>query len=83
MSLAADPGLARVEEAIEGADLAPVPAVLTGYFLLTEWAASDGEVYLVESRPEGQAYWRSLGLLEAARLSHAAAVRRIYEDDDE
>lgn len=61
----------------------PASAVLTGYVLLTEWAASDGEVYLTESRPEGQAYWRSLGMLEAARISIDQASRDQALDDDD
>ena len=82
MALATDEGLARIEAAIEAEDLPPAPGVLVAYLLLTEWVSSDGEVYLVESRPEGQAYWRSLGLVEAARMSIDHGVQAIEADDD-
>lgn len=85
MTLAKDEGLARVEETI-AENLGPYEdgSILTGYVLLTEWASADGEVYLVESRPEGQPYWRSLGLLEAARLSidHGTQAREIADEED-
>lgn len=45
--------------------------------------AADGEVYLVESRPDGQTYWRTLGLIEAARMSVDHAVARKEAEDDE
>lgn len=83
MTLAKDEALARIEEAITAEDLAPAPGVLTGYLLLTEWVASDGEVYLVESRPEGQSYWRSLGLIEAARMSIDHSVQQMQDDEDD
>jgi hypothetical protein len=69
VTLANDPALSRIEDAIQSEQLADQPGVLISYLLLTEWATVDGDVYLVESRPEAQAYWRTLGLIEAARMS--------------
>lgn len=85
MSLATDEKLQRIEAAIESEELAPVPSILVGYLLLTEWAGSDGDTYLVESRPEPQTYWRSLGLIEAARMSidHGVQAANQSHDDDE
>ena len=87
MTLAKDEALARIEEAITAEDLAPARGVLISYLLLTEWVSSDGETYLVESRPEGQVYWRTLGLIEAARLSLDHSIQHSYDDsvdeDDE
>lgn len=85
MSLATDERLQRIEAAIDAEDLAPVPSILIGYVLVTEWAASDGDTYMVESRPESQAYWRTLGLIEASRMSIQDDVRAVNqpEDDDE
>lgn len=83
MTLAKDEALGRIEEAISAEQLAEQPGVLISYLLLTEWATADGEVYLVESRPEDQAYWRTLGLIEAARMSVDHAVMRKEAEDDE
>lgn len=83
MTLAKDEALGRIEEAISAEQLAEQPGVLISYLLLTEWATADGEVYLVESRPDDQAYWRTLGLIEAARMSVDHAVGRKEAEDDE
>jgi len=83
VTLAKDEALGRIEEAISAEQLAEQPGVLISYLLLTEWATADGEVYLVESRPEDQAYWRTLGLIEAARMSVDHAVMRKEAEDDE
>lgn len=83
MSLAADEKLQRIEAAIEAEDLAPAPAVLIGYVLISEWAASDGDIYMIQSRPETQAYWRTLGLLKASEMSIQDDVRVVNEPDDD
>ncbi len=76
MSLAKDENLSGIEEAIEQADLLGKPAILTGYLLISEWAAGDSEeVYIVESAPESQPYWKTLGFVEACRLSIAARTQ--------
>lgn len=82
MTLAKDDSLARIEEAISAEQLADQPGVLIAYFIITEWATADGDTYLVESRPEGQTYWRSLGLLEAARMSVDHTVQANSSEDD-
>jgi hypothetical protein len=82
VTLAADESLGRIEVAIEAEDLAPAPGVLVGYLLLTEWVSSDGDTYLVESHPEEQTFWRSLGYIEAARMSINHA-HRPQDDEDE
>jgi hypothetical protein len=79
VTLATDEGLGRIEVAIEAEDLAPSPSVLIGYLLLTEWVSSDGGTYLVESHPEGQTYWRTLGYIEATRIS---VTHSLQPDDD-
>lgn len=81
--LANDEQIKAIEEAISAGEFAPGPSVLTGYVVVTEWASSDGETYLVELAPETQAYWRTLGLIEASRASAYARVRIVGEDDEE
>lgn len=81
MTLAGDPNIAPIEEAIRAAELAPAPGVLTGYVLLTEWAASDGETYLVQTLPDDQAYWRTLGMLEGTKFSIRALLEPSPEDE--
>lgn len=87
MSLASDERLKRIEEAIEAEQLAPENSILIGYVLATEWASSDGETYMVQSHPEVQAYWRSIGLIEAVRMSidHDIEIvnRRRNEEQEE
>lgn len=87
MTLSRSESLQRIERQIEAErdDLCPDAAVLTGYVILTEWAAADGEVYLTESRPDDQPYWRTLGLLAAARMSidHSVQQRAAEEDEGE
>lgn len=84
MTLARDERLGRIEDAIAAEQLAPDRSILIGYVLLTEWASSDGETYLVESRPETQTYWRSLGLIEAARMSidHGVQQENAVDEGD-
>lgn len=76
MTLAKDEGLGRIEEAISAEQLADQPGILISYILLTEWATADGYTYMVESRPEDQTYWRTLGLLEAGRMSVDHSVQQ-------
>lgn len=85
MTLAKDESLARIEEAISEEQLADQPGVLIAYFLVTEWATADGDTYMVESRPEEQTYWRTLGLLEAARMSvdHSVQQHQNGDTDDD
>ncbi len=82
MTLAKDEALARIEEAISAEDLADQPGILISYILLTEWATADGDTYFVESRPEGQVYWRTLGLLEAAKMSLDHSVQQAQNGDE-
>lgn len=87
MTLANDPDLAAIEEAIVAAELPPEPGVLVGYLILTEWMSADGETYLIESAPDSQAYWKALGYVDATRASmyarvHAAQEEQDDEDDD-
>lgn len=82
MTLAKDEGLSRIEEAISAEQLADQPGVLVSYILVTEWVTADGETYMVESRPEGQTYWRTLGLLEAARMSVDHGVQKNQQEDE-
>ncbi len=44
----------------------PEHAVLTGWALVAEWAGDDGQAWLTQTQPAGQAYWRTLGMLDAA-----------------
>lgn len=90
MSLAKDPAVARIEDVMqhEGSNLfdrddLPEHVVLIGYLIVSEWAGDDGEQYLNELRPEGQTYWRTLGYVDAARMSIETAVREINEEDED
>jgi hypothetical protein len=83
VTLATDEALGRIEAALEAEDLAPAPGVLVGYLILTEWVSSDGDTYLVESHPEGQTFWRTLGYVEAARMSINHSHRPEEEEDED
>lgn len=47
----------------------PETAVLVNWILVSEWAGSDGGVWMTELHSESLAYWQSIGLLEATKQS--------------
>jgi hypothetical protein len=89
VSLANDPAVAHIEEVMqeEGSNLfdrddLPEHVVLIGYLIISEWAGDDGETYINEIRPERQTYWRTLGYLDAARLSTETSVRNNSDEEE-